>query len=263
MEATIIPSARAGGAHGRVSRQGRLYRSHRPLSGGQSRWACSRSGRYFRRPGYAVTDGPTQGCHVLWTGGLADHCEPSASAGEVAAIRADVIARAGATGAAPPLRKVALSIAGASDPATHLLPEASSLERSAQNAVSRTRKRANTDGEAGHVANCKNIGELSIPECVTWRPGGESFLLHDRGLGEDRILLFGAQGNIRSISNAEVRGADGAFEVRPFLWAQLYTVHAVVDGRCLPCVCALLPSKSEEAHNRMWGAIKGLMGGRG
>ena len=183
MEATFTPSARADGSYGRVFREGRLYRPHKPLSGGQFRWACSRSGRCFRCPGYAVTDVPSQGCRVLRIGGHADHCEPSASAGEVASIRSDVIARAGAFGAAPPLRTVALSIEGASDPATHLLPNSSSLKRSAQNAVARTRKRAQTDGEAGHTANYKNLEDLPTPESVTTRPGGESLLLHDSGPG--------------------------------------------------------------------------------
>ena len=73
-------------------------------------------------------------------------------------------------------------------------------------------------------------------------------------------MLFGTQGNIRSLTNAEVWGADGTFKVRPALWAQLYTVHAVVDGYCLPCVYALLPSKSEETYNKMWSAIKDLIG---
>ena len=158
---------------------------------------------------------------------------------------------------------MALSIEGASGPATHLLPICSSLKRSAQNAVDRTRNRAQADGEAGHTANYKNLEDLSTPESVATRPGGESFLLHDSGPGDDRILPFGTQGNIRSITNAEVWGADGASQVCPALWAQLYTVHAVVDGYCHPCVYALLPNESEEAYNKMRGALKDLIGGGG
>ena len=228
MEATIAPSARAGVAHRRVSHQGRLYRFQKPLSGGQFRWACSRSGRRFRCPGYAVTDGPTQGCRVLRTGWHADHCDPIASASEVASIGAGAIARSGALGAAPPPRTVALTIAGESDPATHLLPDSSSLKRSAQSAVARARKRARADGEAGHVANYKNIGELSIPEIATRRPDGESFYRATATRGEDRILLFGPQGDIRSLSNAEVWGAQRG--VQGFPRAMGPVVHSPRGG---------------------------------
>ena len=260
MEANITPSSRAGGAHGRVSHQGRLYRFRKPLSGGQFRWTGSRPGRNFSCPRYAVTDGASQGCRVVRAGGHAGRCEPSASAAAVAPIRADVIAREGAFGATQPLRTVALSIAGASDPATHMLPNAAQLKRSAQNAAARKRKRTQAEGETGLIANYNNLDDMSIPESVTRRPDGESFRLHDSGPGGDRILLFGTQSNIQSLSNAEVWGADGAFKVRPAVWAQLYTVHAVVGGYFLPCVYALLPSKSEEAYSRMWGAIKDLIG---
>ena len=209
MDATSTPPARADGSHGRVFRQGRLYRFRKPLSGGQFRCACSRSGRCFRCPGYAVTDGPTQGCRVLRTGVRADNCEPIASAGEGAPILSGVIARAGAFGAAPSPRTVDLSIAGASDPATPLLPDSHSLERPSQNAVARKRKRAQTNVESCHIANYKNLDDLSITESATMRRDGESPLLRDSGPEDDRILLFGAQENIRSLSNAEVWGPTG------------------------------------------------------
>ena len=262
MEATFIPSSTRNGArsHGKLSFGGHLYRFQKELTAGKYRRKCARSERNFARPGYDVADGASQGPTVLRHSAHAIHCEPRAAAAEVATIRGDVIAKAGAFGGIAPLRAVALSLAKASAGATHALPESGPLKRSAQNAAYRARKKAHVHGEAGVVPNYRSPEELSIPQSATRRADGGNFLLHDSGPGGDRVLLLGTQGNIRSHAQAEVWAADGTLKVCPTLWPQVHTVHAVVGGYCLPCIYALLPDKSQGAYLRMWQEIRNLLG---
>ena len=85
-------------------------------------------------------------------------------------------------------------------------------------------------GVGGFVANYNSLEELYIPPNLMIRPGGDEFLLYDSGPGVGRILLFGAEANIAAIRSATVWAADGNFKVCPELRAQLYAIHALVDG---------------------------------
>ena len=73
--------------------------------------------------------------------------------------------------------------------------------------------------------------------------------------------MFGRERNIRSPSQADVWGAEGAVKASPRLWCQLYTIHAVAQGYFIHCVYALLPNKTQETYNRMWGAFMARLGG--
>ena len=65
---------------------------------------------------------------------------------------------------------------------------------------------------------------------------------------------------MRALRNATVWGADGAFEVCPNLRAQVYAIHAVSSGYCIPHIYALLPGKSQGAYATMWGQVRDLVG---
>ena len=124
MDVTFIPSSARSGApsYGELSFGGHLYRFQKELTDAKYRRKCARSERNFTSPGYAVADGAAHGSTVLRNGERATHCEPRATAAEVATIRGDVIAKEGAFGGVTPLRAVALSLANASTGATHTLP---------------------------------------------------------------------------------------------------------------------------------------------
>ena len=141
----------------------------------------------------------------------------------------------------------------------HTLPDCHKLKRSAQNAPYSAQKRAQADDEGGVVANYRSLEVFAIPTKLL-RRGGEDFLLYDSGPGADRILLFGADPNLRALRNSTAWGADGTFEVRPNLRAKVYTIHAVSSGYCIPCIYALLPGKSQGAHATMWGQVRDLVG---
>ena len=100
----------------------------------------------------------------------------------------------------------------------------------------------------------------SIPPQVLHRAGGENVLIRDIGPCADRISTFGRERNIRSLDQSDVWAADGTFKVCPRLWRQLYTIHSVSQGYCIPCVYALLPNKTQEKYTRMWGEVRVLLG---
>ena len=63
------------------------------------------------------------------------------------------------------------------------------------------------------------------------------------------------------IQSAAARAADGKPKVRPKLWAPLYTSRALAEGRCLPCVYAILPGNPQRAYAAIRGGeIRALVG---
>jgi len=80
---------------------------------------------------------------------------------------------------------------------------------------------------------------------------GETFLLHDSGVNdEDRFFMFGTEANVSNLEMSEIY-ADGTFSIAPNLFLQVYTIHCVVHGRCLPMVYCLLPRKTAIIYEKM------------
>ena len=48
--------------------------------------------------------------------------------------------------------------------------------------------------------------------------------------------------------------------VAPNLWAQVYTVHALLQGYTIPAVYALLPDKKQTTYFRMWEGLFAKLG---
>ena len=97
----------------------------------------------------------------------------------------------------------------------------------------------------------QNLEEINIPNFLQLTLNGNSFLVKDFVVGEDRILLFTTQENIQYLSQAEYWMMDGTFKTVPTIFYQLYTIHAPVGGensRILPLVYLLITSKSEEVY---------------
>ena len=53
--------------------------------------------------------------------------------------------------------------------------------------------------------------------------------------------------------------ADGTFDIAPFLFLQVYSLHAVIQGRCLPMVYGVLPRKTEKIYIRFLSEISNRM----
>ncbi len=90
-----------------------------------------------------------------------------------------------------------------------------------------------------------------LPQEYTTTNNGAPFLRWDSG-DADRILLFGSQEKLNALQINADWFVDGTFDSVPLIYGQLVTVHALVDGVCIPCVYALLPDKSQATYTRMF-----------
>ena len=77
------------------------------------------------------------------------------------------------------------------------------------------------------------------------------------------IIVFTTVGNLHHLGRAETWYGDGTFSVCPYLFYQLYTIHAEVHGQILPLVFNLLPSKSKRCYQFMWLQLRNLMQEKG
>ena len=53
--------------------------------------------------------------------------------------------------------------------------------------------------------------------------------------------------------------ADGTFYVSPKQFYQSYSIHAVIDGKCLPLLFAILSDKTQDTYVFLLNVIKGLL----
>ena len=73
----------------------------------------------------------------------------------------------------------------------------------------------------------------------------------DSGVGDnDRMLIFATDQALQLLSESDDWYNDGTFKVCPEVFFQLYTTHARVHGRTIPCVYALLPNKTGATYER-------------
>lgn len=60
---------------------------------------------------------------------------------------------------------------------------------------------------------------------------------------------------MQNLENAHIF-VDGTFDIAPKLFAQVYTVHALIDGRCFPMAYGLLSRKTEEIYVEFLNAVQ-------
>ena len=96
------------------------------------------------------------------------------------------------------------------------------------------------------------LGDINVPDELKTTVGGEDFLLFDAETGDEdddgRIICFATLECLKKLSASQMWFCDGTFKTSPRLFAQLYTIHGMIDGVCFPFVYALLPSKSERVY---------------
>jgi len=66
--------------------------------------------------------------------------------------------------------------------------------------------------------------------------------------GDADMVIFATDDNLRTLSAATSIYLDGTFKACPSLYAQLYTVHALVDSEVVPLVYALLANKQRTTY---------------
>lgn len=144
---------------------------------------------------------------------------------------------------------IADSIQQVSKSTLHLLPSYRALSRS----ISKVRKEINIFPEP------RSLGELIIPEeykTMTLQQEQTPILLYD-SFNEDqkaneRILVFSTPELLKIFKNHNSWYADGTFDSSPALFYQIYTIHALVGEKTIPCIFAMLPSKSERVYLKLF-----------
>ena len=74
------------------------------------------------------------------------------------------------------------------------------------------------------------------------------FLIYDSGKGDpDRFLFFCTEQNLTLMEGANLF-ADGTFSIAPNNLKQVYTIHTLFHGRCIPCIYCILPRKKQAIY---------------
>ena len=74
------------------------------------------------------------------------------------------------------------------------------------------------------------------------------FFIADDG-NADKIIMLTTAHNLTNLISADIIYGDGTFSTSPNQFAQLYTLHAMVDDIMYPLVFGLLLGKSEEIYD--------------
>ena len=100
---------------------------------------------------------------------------------------------------------------------------------------------------------------MDIPEEFKFTTHGKQFHLFDKEKGSiDRMLIFSTSTNLELLSRSKLWLAGGTFKTVLQIFYQLYTIHAVSNGRVFPCVYALLSDMKEETYNTLFLQLKTL-----
>ena len=104
------------------------------------------------------------------------------------------------------------------------------------------------------------LAEIDLPEWLTLtNQNKDLFIIFDSGKDDnERFLMFGTKNGVKLLEKNDCF-ADGTFDTTPRLFSQVYTIHALIEGTCVPCVFALLPRKTEEIYIRMLSVLKEQM----
>src|ERR1700722_997589 len=76
----------------------------------------------------------------------------------------------------------------------------------------------------------QTLDEINIPESLQLTLSGDSFLVKDSVIGEERILLFTTKANIHHLSQALFWVMDGTFKTVSTVFYQQYTIHAPIGA---------------------------------
>ena len=172
---------------------------------------------------------------------------PSEAKCEIAKVRANIKRRATET-QNPAQVILRRELGGISEAAAINLPALHHIRRNI-----RLQKQSNQ--QLPSPANREDVPELPLQYQRSY--ANEQFLIFDSGQGDaDRIFIFGTNQSLQLLSQSQNWFGDGTFKVCPQIFFQIYTIHAQINGRILPCIYALLPNKTEETYTRLFREVE-------
>ena len=102
--------------------------------------------------------------------------------------------------------------------------------------------------------NLESVDE--IPEPLKLTHSGDTFLYFDSGKSDSRVLVFATLPALDLLSQSEICHCDGTFSVAPDLFYQVYTIHGVIENAVIPLVYALLPNKTQDTYEKLFGCLE-------
>ena len=133
-------------------------------------------------------------------------------------------------------------VASADEDVVDFLPSISVCSRAMRRAQAKTHPRA-----------AKKLSELTFTG--TWRTtggdNGEDFLQADSGQGEQRVVLFATNRQLKALAEATEWYMDGNFAMSPDLFKQLYIIRVPLGGSSITTLYALLSKKTQTTYETM------------
>ena len=83
-----------------------------------------------------------------------------------------------------------------------------------------------------------------------------TFLYFDSGKSDSRVLIFATLPALDLLSQSEICHCDGTFSVSPDVFYQVYTIHVVIENAVIPLVYALLPNKTQNTYEKLFGCLE-------
>ena len=102
--------------------------------------------------------------------------------------------------------------------------------------------------------NLESVDE--IPEPLKLTHSGDTFLYFDSGKSDSRVLVFATLPALDLLSQSEICHCDGTFSVAPDVFYQVYTIHGVIENAVIPLVYALLPNKTQDTYEKLFGCLE-------
>ena len=102
--------------------------------------------------------------------------------------------------------------------------------------------------------NLESVDE--IPEPLKLTHSGDTFLYFDSGKSDSRVLVFATLPALDLLSQSEICHCDGTFSVAPIVFYQVYTIHGVIENAVIPLVYALLPNKTQDTNEKLFGCLE-------
>ena len=100
------------------------------------------------------------------------------------------------------------------------------------------------------------MNDINLEGQYSLSASGDQFLLHNESIGEERIICFATNQNMRYLCASKVWYGDGTFSIAPGHFYQLYTIHSDVLGETYPLMFCLATCKSKELYKNMFNVIK-------
>ena len=130
------------------------------------------------------------------------------------------------------------------------LPNMESLARVVQ------RSRALSNGSAQHQEAATSEEFLLPPTCTSTRRD-ENFVLYNGTTDRDvRIIAFATRRNMETLAHYTDWIADGTFYISPKIFPQSYTIHSVVENKCIPLIYILSGDKKGDTYEHIFNVIK-------